>query len=135
MSSYPAGVTGREPQIAGPIGELTRTVECSATTYDPASNTRHMETDGIGLPTTWLETLQLAIAEAQDPTIDPNGTRMPGWRLRAVKRDLDAILATGNTDEVECPWDGPVDFTAWNREEAGADCPICDRELTIDLTD
>lgn len=124
MSHYPMGVTGREPQIAGPLGELTRTIACDAAT------------EGLGLPLVWLQTLQLAMQEATNDGATPMTSSMPkDWRLKAVKRDLDALLAQGTTDDIDCPFEGPIEFTVWNREEAGADCPICGREITVDLTD
>lgn len=105
MSAYPPGVSGREPQIAGPLREFEVEVECAASV------------EAVLAPLVLLRSL---LGETEVV-------------VRGALEEL--IASAEQSSEVgECGWSGRADAAQWDRYSYTWTCPRCgaDHEGELD---
>lgn len=119
MSNYPPGVTGGEPQIAGPLAEYTETHSCGDQT---SKRILTVASEAA------LAHLQGALTEMVSSGII-HETSLPA--LANYVSQLEAGLIEV---DVICPFDGPVDV-AYFKGYATWTCPECGTEHDIEPSD
>ena len=111
MSSYPAGVTGREYAIAGPDFEADEEVTCGA---EDVTVTR------------WTTASRQALKNV-------GAMVESGAATAAVLNALARVLSTlERVDLAVCPFEGEVTIQGY-QGEAWWECPLCGTEHTRDL--
>lgn len=120
-SNYPPGVTGREPQIAGPFFEGLREMEC----HTPDVELHIIDTR-----------LRYALQQ-RNTTLDMmrRGERLQSWNwdLDRADRTIAELVGKGHIFDTyivaECPFEGEVEVIRYS-EHAPLEwvCPVCDTE-------
>ena len=123
MSNYPLGVTGAEPAIAGPIGEIECEVECIGGQED---FTAFLTTRGhVAAAQGVLATLE-DVYRAEDPYTAYSAA---SGALRVLLRSLQEVQLP------HCPFIGTVTVSLWPSGEVTWTCPVCSHDHEIYLGD
>ena len=127
LSNYPPGVTGREPEIAGPLSEREEWRECDATAsllivpvdVDLASIARDLyqaEKDRIE----WVSIGDGPLATARTDNL----TGYVAAVEDAVVRLNKSVRLLYEAEDITCPFGGEVDV-AHHHDGSTWTCPVC----------